>query len=102
MRRVVTERRGHGAPARRVGGAECFDARGVGIYIFLHAEPGAVAEWRGEAALGSDKIKPLRKDAVLVRGEKRRTGEQAEIHGVKVVAKAGQGDFGGLDGAAGD
>ena len=51
-------------------------------------------------SLGIDEIEPMSKEAILVRGEKRRAGEQAEIHGVKVVAKAGQGDFGSLDRAA--
>ena len=55
----------------------------------------------GETALGGHEIKSVREQAILVGGKKRRAGEQAEIHGVKVVAKTGQGDLGGLHRAAG-
>ncbi len=92
---------GHGAPARAVGGAQRVDARRVGFGILVHAEPGAVGERRGEAALGDDEIKSVRDETILVRGKKRRAGEHAEIHGVKVVAKAGERDLAGLDRAAG-
>ena len=45
---------------------------------------------------------PLREQPVFVRGEKRRTREQAQIHRVEIVAKPGTRDLAGLDRAAGD
>ena len=79
--------------AMRVGG---------GVEIFVDAEPGAIGKRGGETLLGGDEVEAVGDEAILVRGKKRRAGEHAQVHRVKVVAKARPRDFAGLDCAAGN
>ena len=100
VRRVAAERGDHVAPALRVAGVERGDAAGGGVEIALDPAPGAVGECRREAALGADEFKTGLDEAILVGGEERRAGEQAQIHGIEIVPEPGQRHLGGLDGAA--
>ena len=102
MRRILNEGRDHFAPAVGIPGSERADAALIGIGILLDAEPASVRKRGCETSLGADEVEAVGEQAILVRGEKRRAGEQAQIHRIKVVAKARPGHFRGLDRAAGN
>ena len=102
MRRVLREGGDHRAPALGVGRIERRDPFRRGVEILVDAEPGAVRKRGGETLLGGDEADAVGDEAILVRGKKRRAGEHAQVHRIKVVAKARPRDLAGLDRAAGD
>ena len=96
------ERRRHGLPAVGVRRTEARRSAGVRGSVLFHAEPAAIGECGCETPFRADEIEAVREQAILMRGKKRRASKQAQIHRVEIVAKAREGDFAGLDRAAGD
>ena len=101
MRRVLTEGRNHGAPTFGVGGIECGDPRRSRVNILIDTEPASIGKCSCKAMLGGQETETMGEQAILVSGEKWRARKKAQIHGVEVVAKAGPGNFFGLDRASG-
>ena len=86
------QRRRQCPPAVRVGGAQRCDPLRIRLGILFDAEPAAVGKCARETMLRRHEVQPLRDQPVFVRGEKRRTREQAQIHRVEIVAKPGTGN----------
>ncbi len=96
------ERGCHRAPAFGVRRAETRDPAARWLRHFSPRRAIAVRKrrWRSNVRR-CDEFQSVGEQAILVRGEKRRAGEHAQIHRVEVVTKTGPGDFAGLDRAAG-
>ncbi len=102
MLRVLAEGRDHGPPALGVGRIERRNPCRRRVKIFVDTEPSPIGKRGGETMLGADEVEAVGEQAIFMRGKKWRAGKHAQVHGVKVVAKARPGDFAGLHRAAGN
>ena len=101
VRRFLAKAREHRPPGRGVLRRQRRDRSCGLLEILADAKIGVVAKDARETVGGGRESKTLRNKLVFMGGEERRSRKQGEVHRAEVVAEAGQGDFAGLDRAAG-
>ena len=101
MRRLFAEAGEHRPPGRGVLRRQRRDRSCGFLGILADAKIGVVAEDAGETVGGGRESEALRDKLVFMGGEEWRPSKQRKVHRAEVVAEAGQGDFAGLDRAAG-
>ena len=101
MRRLLAEAGEHRPPGRGVLRRQRRDRSRGRLEILADAKIGVVAKDAGETVGGGRESEALRRKLVFMGGEEWRSRKHGEVHRAEVVAEAGQGDFAGLDRAAG-
>ena len=101
MRRIDAKASLHGAPGVGITRVARGDPRAGRCKVGVHAEPAPVVEHRCKTMRCGQQRQAGRIQPRLVRRVKRRTREQAQVHGIQVVPETRQGDLGGPDRAAG-